>query len=125
MRNWEYNGNTISELEKMRSDIPLAEEDEIVYSDMNGQHTESSPIPADEEQYTELTIRINEIKYAYYQMKIQSFTETFKNNGLGIYTSSWATSEQYFYTFGNSSNFENFLCSDYEAFIFYPAGEIK
>ncbi len=125
MRNWEYNGNTISELEKTRSDIPLAGENEIVYSDMNEQHTERYPIPADEEQYTELTIRINEIKYAYYQMKIQSFTETFKNNGLGIYTSSWATSEQYFYTFENSSNFENFLCSDYEAFIFYPAGEIK
>lgn len=59
----------------------------------------------------------------YYQERIQDFKETFRQNGMGIYPCE--NGGAFFYTFGTAAHFEEFVCSENEAFIFLPAGAFR
>lgn len=59
----------------------------------------------------------------YYPERLQDFKETFVQNGLGIYPCE--SGGTFFYTFGTAAHFEEFVCSENEAFIFLPAGDFR
>ncbi len=106
MNHWEYNGNTLSEI--------MAEISTL---------TEITDTDDTKEKMKQLKTELNELKSAYYSEKIESLRSTFEQNGLGIYPS--RSVGAHFCTFGTAAHFFEFICSDNEAFIFYPAGYFK
>ena len=109
MNHWEYNGNTLSEIK--------AELEEIT-SNKNDEYSSE-----EKERISVLKTIFQETKSAYYSEKTESFRVTFERNGLGIYP--YGIEGKFFCTFGTAEHFNEFVCGENEAFIFYPAGHFK
>lgn len=126
---WEYNGCTISDLKIQISETAEYSENSYTYIDSDGtEHTEYFLTSESEEKISEMEIKINEIKSAYRDMKIQEFRYSFNDNGLEIYTDrlNGIQEENFcFYTFATKKHLEEFKCKNNEAFIFYPANYFK
>lgn len=127
--NWEYNGNTIADLKLQISEITEYSENSYTYVGSDDiEHIEYFLTSESEAKVTEMERKINEIKSAYRDAKIQEFRYTFHNNGLEIYADriSGIQEENFcFYTFATKKHLEEFKCKNNEAFIFYPANYFK
>lgn len=126
---WQYNGDTIADLKMRISEITEYSEKSFTYIDSDGtEHTEYFLTSESEVEVEEIEQKINEIKSAYRDTKIQEFADSFHNNGLEIYTDriSGIQEENFcFYTFATQNHLKEFKCKDDEAFIFYPANYFK
>ena len=134
MESWEFDGDTISALKAEHDGyfFDTGETCEVSYFKDGELYTEYEPIyssnPEDSDRIFELEQRIEELTSAYYGMKIESFRESFAENGLGVYVSSYNDStlkNSCFYTFAAREQLENFKCKENEAFIFLPAFRFK
>ena len=134
MESWEFGGDTISVLKTEHDGyfFDTGETCEVSYFKDGILHTEYEPIyssnPEDSDRIFELEQRIEELTSAYYGMKIESFRESFAENGLGVYISSDNDStlkNSCFYTFAAREQLENFKCKENEAFFFLPAFRFK
>ncbi len=127
--NWEYNGDTIADLKLRISEATEYSENSYTYIGSDGiEHVEYFLTFESEKKVTEMELRINEIKSAYRNAKIQEFRESFNDNGLEIYANmlSGVQEENFcFYTFATKKHLEEFKCKNNEAFIFYPANYFK
>ncbi len=127
--NWEYNGDTIADLKLQISEATEYSENSYTYVGSDGiEHVEYFLTSESEAKVAEIEIRINEIKSAYRNAKIQEFKYSFNDNGLEIYTDriNGIQEENFcFYTFATKKHLEEFECKDNEAFIFYPANYFK
>lgn len=134
MENWKFDGDTISAL-KAEYDgyfYDTGETCEVSYFKDGVLHTEYEPIyssdPENSERIFELEQRIEELTSVYYSMKIDSFRESFAENGLGVYVLPYNDStlkNSCFYTFAMREQLENFKCKENEAFFFMPAFRFK
>lgn len=116
--NWEYNGNTISELQSEYSKLSSFTDETYTYIGSDGiEHTEYLSSNDKKEE-------IKKIKAVYYDMKIQQFSDSFHKNGLEIYKGGEEVNT-IFYTFTNKTLLKEFVCKENEAFIFYPASYFK
>ena len=123
--NWEYNGNTISELQSEYSKLSSFTDETYTYIGSDGiEHTEYLSSNDKKEEIKKIKQAINEIKAVYYDMKIQQFSESFHKNGLEIYKGGEEVNT-FFYTFTNKTLLKEFVCKENEAFIFYPASYFK
>lgn len=127
--NWAYNGYTIADLKQQISEVTEYSENSYTYVDGYGtEHVEYFLTSESEKQVAEIEVKINEIKSAYRDSKIQDFRNSFNDNGLEIYTDriSGIQEENFcFYTFAEQKHLEEFKCKNNEAFIFYPANYFK
>ena len=123
--NWEYNGNTISELQSEYSKLSSFTDETYTYIGSDGiEHTEYLLSNDKKEEIKKIKKAINEIKAVYYDMKIQQFSDSFHKNGLEIYKGGEEVNT-IFYTFTNKTLLKEFVCKENEAFIFYPASYFK
>jgi hypothetical protein len=123
--NWEYNGNTISELQSEYSKLSSFTDETYTYIGSDGiEHTEYLSSNDKKEEIKKIKQAINEIKAVYYDMKIQQFSDSFHKNGLEIYKGGEEVNT-IFYTFTNKTLLKEFVCKENEAFIFYPASYFK
>lgn len=123
--NWEYNGNTISELQSEYSKLSSFTDETYTYIGSDGiEHTEYLSSNDKKEEIKKIKQAINEIKVVYYDMKIQQFSDSFHKNGLEIYKGGEEVNT-IFYTFTNKTLLKEFVCKENEAFIFYPASYFK
>lgn len=123
--NWEYNGNTISELQSEYSKLSSFTDETYTYIGSDGiEHTEYLSSNDKKEEIKKIKQAINEIKAVYYDMKIQQFSASFHKNGLEIYKGGEEVNT-IFYTFTNKTLLKEFVCKENEAFIFYPASYFK
>ena len=123
--NWEYNGNTISELQSEYSKLSSFTDETYTYIGSDGiEHTEYLSSNDKKEEIKKIKQAINEIKAVYYDMKIQQFSDSFHKNGLEIYKGG-EEMNTIFYTFTNKTLLKEFVCKGNEAFIFYPASYFK
>ncbi|MBQ6943395.1 MAG: hypothetical protein IJN43_03595 [Ruminococcus sp.] len=123
--NWEYNGNTISELQSEYSKLSSFTDETYTYIGSDGiEHTEYLSSNDKKEEIKKIKQAINEIKAVYYDMKIQQFSDSFHKNGLEIYKGGEEVNT-IFYTFTNKNLLKEFVCKENEAFIFYPASYFK
>lgn len=123
--NWEYNGNTISELQSEYSKLSSFTDETYTYIGSDGiEHTEYLSSNDKKEEIKKIKQAINEIKAVYYDMKIQQFSDSFHKNGLEIYKGGEEVNT-FFYTFTNKTLLKEFVCKENEAFIFYPASYFK
>lgn len=123
--NWEYNGNTISELQSEYSKLSSFTDETYTYIGSDGiEHTEYLSSNDKREEIKKIKQAINEIKAVYYDMKIQQFSDSFHKNGLEIYKGGEEVNT-IFYTFTNKTLLKEFVCKENEAFIFYPASYFK
>lgn len=123
--NWEYNGNTISELQSEYSKLSSFTDETYTYIGSDGiEHTEYLSSNGKKEEIKKIKQAINEIKAVYYDMKIQQFSDSFHKNGLEIYKGGEEVNT-IFYTFTNKTLLKEFVCKENEAFIFYPASYFK
>lgn len=123
--NWEYNGNTISELQSEYSKLSSFTDETYTYIGSDGiEHTEYLSSNDKKEEIKKIKLAINEIKAVYYDMKIQQFSDSFHKNGLEIYKGGGEVNT-IFYTFTNKTLLKEFVCKGNEAFIFYPASYFK
>ena len=134
MESWKFDGDTISALKTEHDSyfFDTGETCEVSYFKDGVLHTEYEPIyssnPEDSDRIFELEQRIEELTSAYYGMKIESFRESFAENGLEVYVSSYNDStvkNSCFYTFAAREQLENFKCKENEAFFFLPAFRFK
>lgn len=127
--NWEYNGYTIADLTLRISKVTEYSESSYTYVGSDGiEHVEYFLTSESEAKVTEMERKINEIKSAYRDAKIQEFRYTFHDNGLEIYANriSGIQEENFcFYTFATQNHLKEFKCKNNEAFIFYPANYFK
>lgn len=127
--NWEYNGNTIADLKLQISEITEYSENSYTYVGSDKiEHVEYFLTSESEAKVTEMERKINEIKSAYRDAKIQEFRYTFHDNGLEIYTDRISGIQEEnlcFYTFATKKHIEEFKCKNNESFIFYPANYFK
>lgn len=127
--NWEYNGDTIADLKMRISEATEYSENSYTHIGSDGiEHIEYFLTSESEVKVTEIERRINEIKSAYRDAKIQDFSYSFHDNGLEIYTDriSGVQEENFcFYTFATRKHLEEFKCKNNESFIFYPANYFK
>lgn len=127
--NWEYNDNTIADLKLQISEITEYSENSYTYIDSDGiEHVEYFLTSESEKKVMEMERRINEIKSAYHDAKLQEFRYTFHDNGLEIYADRISGIQEKnfcFYTFATKKHLEEFKCKNNEAFIFYPANYFK
>ncbi len=123
--NWEYNGNTISELQSEYSKLSSFTDETYTYVGSDGiEHTEYLSSNDKKEEIKKIKQAINEIKAVYYDMKIQQFSDSFHKSGLEIYKGGEEVNT-IFYTFTNKTLLKEFVCKENEAFIFYPASYFK
>ena len=123
--NWEYNGNTISELQSEYSKLSSFTDETYTYIGSDGiEHTEYLSSNDKKEEIKKIKQAINEIKAVYYDKKIQQFSDSFHKNGLEIYKGGEEVNT-IFYTFTNKTLLKEFVCKENEAFIFYPASYFK
>ena len=123
--NWQYNGNTISELQSEYSKLSSFTDETYTYIGSDGiEHTEYLSSNDKKEEIKKIKQAINEIKAVYYDMKIQQFSDSFHKNGLEIYKGGEEVNT-IFYTFTNKTSLKEFVCKENEAFIFYPASYFK
>lgn len=123
--NWEYNGNTISELQSEYSKLSSFTDETYTYIGSDGiEHTEYLSSNDKKEEIKKIKQAINEIKAVYYDMKIQQFSDSFHKNGLEIYKGGEEVNT-IFYTFTNKTLLKDFVCKENEAFIFYPTSYFK
>lgn len=123
--NWEYNGNTISELQSEYSKLSSFTDETYTYIGSDGiEHTEYLSSNDKKEEIKKIKQAINEIKAVYYDMKIQQFSDSFHKNGLEIYKGGEEVNT-IFFTFTNKTLLKEFVCKENEAFIFYPASYFK
>lgn len=123
--NWEYNGNTISELQSEYSKLSSFTDETYTYIGSDGiEHTEYLSSYDKKDEIKKIKQAINEIKAVYYDMKIQQFSDSFHKNGLEIYKGGEEV-DTTFYTFTNKNLLKEFVCKENEAFIFYPASYFK
>lgn len=140
MENWEYNGDTIarlnSELKGYYYDTGRTVQ--VSYIKDGEWVTEYEPIydfhPEDADKIADLTQKIGKITSAYYDMKIESFRESFSSNGLGVYTvtvpggipdDDGIHENRCFYTFAEREQLENFKLKDTDAFVFRIGARLK
>ena len=127
--NWKCNGNTIADLKLQISEATEYSENSYTYIGSNGvEHIEYFLTSESEAKVIEMERKINEIKSAYRDAKIQEFRYSFHDNGLEIYTDriSGIQEENFcFYTFATKKPLEVFKCKNNESFIFYPANYFK
>lgn len=123
--NWEYNGNTISELQSEYSKLSSFTDETYTYIGSDGiELTEYLSSNDKKEEIKKIKQAINEIKAVYYDMKIQQFSDSFHKNGLEIYKGGEELNT-IFFTFTNKTLLKEFVCKENEAFIFYPASYFK
>lgn len=79
----------------------------------------------DDKSIKEYKNELYKIKTAYYDMKIESFRNSFNKAELEIYINEKYpdSSTQYFYTFGTEEQLKKLACKSDEAFILVPAGK--
>ncbi|MDE6519594.1 MAG: hypothetical protein K2K91_03915 [Ruminococcus sp.] len=127
--NWKYNDNTIADLKLQISEITEYSENSYTYIDSDGiEQVEYFLTSESEKKVMEMERRINEIKSAYRDAKIQEFRYTFHDNGLEIYADRISGIQEEnlcFYTFATKKHLEEFKCKNNEAFIFYSANYFK
>lgn len=127
MKSYNINGENIAELERQLAGFYRSGGENSVYDGSSLSNTQ--PIyggKEDELKVAEINAKIQDIKQAYYYMKINSFKDTFKNNGLEIYVCSKSlNSGAYFYTFAAKQQLEDFKAKDNESFVFYLADRLK
>lgn len=123
--NWEYNGDTISDLKLKISEVTEYSENGYKYVGSDSiENIEYFLTSESEAKVKEIECRINEIKSAYRDAKIQEFRYSFNDNGLEIYSDriNGIQEENFcFYTFATQKHLKEFKCKNNEAFIFYPA----
>lgn len=126
---WEYNGDTIAYLRLQISEVTEYSENSCTYIDSDGiEHVEYFLTSESEAKVTEMERKINEIKSAYRDAKIQEFKYSFNDNGLEIYADRISDIQEEnfcFYTFATKKHLEEFKCKSNEAFIFYHANYFK
>ena len=131
MESWDYNGDNILSLKNKLDAYFYDTGESYTYIDGtdNSEHTSNHRAfnPEDGDKINELCSRIETIKAAYFDMKFESFKDSFEKNGLEIYLTEDedVAANPYFYTFASKSQIDNFKCGESEAFIFYPAAELK
>lgn len=127
--NWKYNGNTIADLKLRISEATKYSDNSYTYVGSDGiEHIEYFLTSESEAKVAEIERKINEIKSAYRDAKIQEFRYSFNDNGLEVYANriSGIQEENFcFYTFATQNHLEEFKCKNNEAFIFYPANYFK
>lgn len=131
MESWDYKGDNILSLKNKLDAYFYDTGESYTYIDGtdNSEHTSNhrSFNPEDGDKINELCSRIETIKAAYFDVKFEGFRDSFEKNGLEIYPTEDedAAANPYFYTFLSKSQIDNFKCGESEAFIFYPAAELK
>lgn len=140
MENWEYNGDTIARLNSELKGYyyDTGKTVEVSYIKDGEWVTEYEPIydsdPEDADKIADLIRRIDETKSAYYGMKIESFRESFSENGLGVYVTpvvggvpedDGMLENRCFYTFATREQLENFKLKDTDAFVFRIGARLK
>ncbi len=82
---------------------------------------------SDKESVTEYKRKMNEIRKEFYYVKTLSFSDTFRNAGITIYTPDTETyiSSNCFLVFATSEQLNEITCSTEEAFILFPASKLK
>lgn len=129
MNDWIYNGETISELKQRISEATEYSDKNTTYVDSDGtEHTIYFLTPESEAEVKKIQLRINQIKSAYYSFRINGFKDTFHENGLEAYEASETGYFQYeacFYCFAGKDSLLSFICSNTEAFVFFPANHFK
>lgn len=100
--NWEFGGTTFAKLKKEYNKSEKTKEETANYK-----------------------TKIQEMKYAFCMQKTEGFKATFRNAGLEIHIVQRNITNCCFYVFGTKKQIESITPKSTEAFVLYPAGEIK
>lgn len=100
--NWKFNGTTFAELKKGYNKDEMTDEEIANYK-----------------------TTIWEMKYTFCHKKIEGFKDTFRKAGLEIYIVERDVANCYFYVFATKKQIEGITPKSTEAFVLYPAGDLK
>lgn len=130
LNNWEYNGKTVSGLQRQLAELMKPAENARTYqvTDSEGNVSVGYLPPAENEaKIAEIVREIRAIRKAFIEQKFSAYAGSFRRQGLEVYTDARIDlSEQpVFYTFATRAQLENFSCGAQEAFVFLPACRLK
>lgn len=130
MNHWEYNGNTIAELQEGLNELlnPSEEAQTYIITDSEGnEEIGYLPTASNKEEIAEVKKEIVTIRNAFLENKYRNFKSSFHRQGLEIYAGSDGSvcDNMVFYTFATKPMLESFTCKASEAFVFLPAYDLK